>query len=91
MRSRFCQTSTCGTAHMDAGSPTTAVGSRRSAGSCPATRKCKELVRSRLLLVHGTWQREAEVKNLIAGKLEDLTPMLGRLAQVALRGLACTR
>lgn len=39
-----------------------------------------ELLRSRLLLVHGTWQREGDVKNLIAGKLEDLTPMLGRLA-----------
>jgi error-prone DNA polymerase len=39
----------------------------------------KELLRSRLLLVHGTWQREGEVKSLIAGKLEDLTPMLGRL------------
>ena len=25
-------------------------------------------------------QREGDVKNLIAGKLEDLTPMLGRLA-----------
>ena len=40
----------------------------------------KELLRSRLLLVHGIWQREGDVKNLIAGKLEDLTPMLGRLA-----------
>ena len=40
----------------------------------------KELLRSRLLLVHGTWQREGDVKNLIAGRLEDLTPMLGRLA-----------
>ena len=39
----------------------------------------KELLRSRLLLVHGVWQREGDVKNLIAGKLEDLTPMLGRL------------
>ena len=40
----------------------------------------KELIRSRLLLVHGTWQREGDVRNLIAGRLEDLTPMLGRLA-----------
>ncbi len=32
-----------------------------------------------MLLVHGTGQREGDVKNLIAGKLEDLTPMLGRL------------
>jgi error-prone DNA polymerase len=39
----------------------------------------KELLRARLLVVHGTWQREGEVKNLIAGRLEDLTPMLGRL------------
>ena len=39
----------------------------------------KELLRSRLLEVHGTWQREGDVKNLIAGKLRDLTPMLGRL------------
>lgn len=38
-----------------------------------------ELLRSRLLLLHGVWQREGDVKNLIAGKLEDLTPMLGRL------------
>ena len=38
-----------------------------------------ELLRSRLLLVHGVWQREGDVKSLIAGKLEDLTPMLGRL------------
>lgn len=40
----------------------------------------KELLRSRLLAVYGTWQREGDVKNLIAGSLEDLTPMLGRLA-----------
>lgn len=39
----------------------------------------KELLRSRLLVVHGKWQREGDVKNLIAGKLEDLTPMLGGL------------
>lgn len=40
----------------------------------------KELLRSRMLVVHGKWQREGDVKSLIAGKLEDLTPMLGRLA-----------
>jgi error-prone DNA polymerase len=39
----------------------------------------KELLRSRLLEVRGTWQREGDVKNLIAGRLEDLTPLLGRL------------
>ena len=40
----------------------------------------KELLGARLLAVHGIWQREGDVKNLIAGRLEDLTPMLGRLA-----------
>ena len=39
------------------------------------------LLGSRLLAVYGTWQREGEVCNLIAGKLEDLTPLLGRLAE----------
>lgn len=39
----------------------------------------KELLRSRLMLVHGVWQRERDVTNLIAGKLEDLTPMLVKL------------
>jgi error-prone DNA polymerase len=38
------------------------------------------LTQSRLLAVYGTWQREGEVRNLIAGHLEDLTPLLGRLA-----------
>jgi len=38
------------------------------------------LLRSRLLAVRGTWQREGAVANLIAGHLEDLTPLLGRLA-----------
>ena len=37
------------------------------------------LLRSRLLAVHGTWQRDGEVSNLIAARLEDLTPLLGRL------------
>jgi len=40
----------------------------------------KELLNSRLMVVHGKWQREGDVKNLIAGKLEDVTPLLGRLA-----------
>jgi len=40
----------------------------------------RELLQSRLLAVYGTWQREGEVCNLIAGRLEDLTPLLGRLA-----------
>ena len=40
----------------------------------------KELLKSRLLAGYGTWQREGAVKNLIAKRLEDLTPLLGRLA-----------
>ena len=42
--------------------------------------KRKELLRSRMLLVHDVRQREGDVKNLIAGKLEDLTPVLKGLA-----------
>jgi error-prone DNA polymerase len=42
-------------------------------------RQSRALGRSRLLAVHGVWQREGEVCNLIAGHLEDLTPLLGRL------------
>jgi error-prone DNA polymerase len=42
-------------------------------------RQSRALRRSRLLAVHGVWQREGEVCNLIAGHLEDLTPLLGRL------------
>lgn len=38
------------------------------------------LLKSRLMGVHGTWQREGDVMNLIAGRIEDLTPLLGRLA-----------
>jgi error-prone DNA polymerase len=37
------------------------------------------LLRARLLMVSGVWQKEAS-GNLIAGHLEDLTPLLGRLA-----------
>ena len=40
----------------------------------------KKLLRAQLLAVYGTWQREGEVKNLIAGRLSDRTRMLGRLA-----------
>jgi len=39
----------------------------------------KELLQSRLLAVYGRWQREGEVRNLVAGRLEDLTPLLGQL------------
>ena len=38
------------------------------------------LLHARLLAVKGTWQREGDVRNLIAGHVEDLTPLLGRLA-----------
>lgn len=39
-----------------------------------------EVLRARLLAVWGRWQREGDVKNLIAFKLKDLTPMLGSLS-----------
>jgi error-prone DNA polymerase len=41
------------------------------------------LANSRLLAVYGKWQREGEVTNLIAGHLEDLTPMLRGLSTVS--------
>jgi error-prone DNA polymerase len=42
-------------------------------------RQRHEVLRSRLMAVYGTWQREGDVKNLIAGHLEDLTHLLGEL------------
>ena len=39
-----------------------------------------ELLNARLLAVQGTWQREGAVCSLVAQRLEDLTPLLGRLA-----------
>lgn len=39
-----------------------------------------EVLRARLLSVYGQWQREGDVKNLIAHKLEDLTSLLGQLS-----------
>jgi len=43
------------------------------------------LLRAKLLAVRGVWQRDVssggQVCNLIAERLEDLTPLLGRLAQ----------
>ena len=39
-----------------------------------------EVLRSRLLAVYGTWQREGYAMSLIAGKLMDLTPLLGELS-----------
>ncbi len=38
------------------------------------------LLRSRLLAVYGQWQREGEVRHLVAQHLVDATPLLGRLA-----------
>ena len=38
------------------------------------------LLHSRLMGVRGTWQREGDVRNLIAGQVEDLSAMLGGLA-----------
>lgn len=43
----------------------------------------KELLDSRLLAVYGTWQREGELRSLIARRLEDLTALLGRLPTAA--------
>ena len=41
------------------------------------------LTQSRLLAVYGVWQREGEAKNLIAGHLQDLTPLLHGLSTVS--------
>jgi len=38
------------------------------------------LLSARLLAVFGTWQRQGPVCHLIAGHLQDLTPLLGRLS-----------
>jgi error-prone DNA polymerase len=43
-------------------------------------RQRQELLHSRLLAVYGVWQREGEVRHLVAKRLHDLTPLLGRLA-----------
>jgi error-prone DNA polymerase len=49
-----------------------------------AERQRAELLHARLLVVHGTWQRDegsgGQVCHLIAGFLRDLTPLLGGLA-----------
>jgi error-prone DNA polymerase len=42
-------------------------------------RQRQETLNSRLLAVKGTWQRADGVSNLVAGHLEDLTPLLGGL------------
>ena len=44
-----------------------------------AERQRRELLSARLLAVYGTLERQGEVLHLMAGRLEDLTPLLGRL------------
>jgi error-prone DNA polymerase len=44
-----------------------------------AERQRKELLRSSLLTVYGTLEREGEVVHLIAARLRDQTPLLGKL------------
>ena len=43
------------------------------------------LLHGRLLVVHGRWERSGEVGHVIAGHVEDLTPLLGRLVSGASR------
>ena len=38
------------------------------------------LLHSKLLAVYGTWQRQGEVRHLVAQHLQDLTPLLGALS-----------
>jgi error-prone DNA polymerase len=38
-----------------------------------------QMLNARLLAVYGEWQREGDVCNLIAQRLRDMTPLLGRL------------
>ena len=45
-----------------------------------AERQRRALLGSRLLAVHGTVEREGDVIHLVAGRLVDHTPLLGRLA-----------
>jgi error-prone DNA polymerase len=45
-----------------------------------ADRQRKELLGSRLLAVQGTVQRQGRVVHILARRLEDLSPLLGRLA-----------
>ena len=44
-----------------------------------AEKQRRELIGSRLLAVYGVLERQGEVTHLIAGRLKDLTPMLGSL------------
>ncbi len=44
-----------------------------------AEKQRRELIGARLLAVYGVLERQGEVTHLIAGRLKDLTPMLGSL------------
>jgi error-prone DNA polymerase len=52
-------------------------------------RQRDELLHARLLAVYGVWQRDTdsggEVRHLVAKRLKDLTPLLGRLGQLSSR------
>ncbi len=50
-------------------------------------RQREALLQARLLAVHGRWQRDAAsgVRHLLAERLSDLTPLLGRLGQLGNR------
>ena len=39
----------------------------------------EDMLKSRLMAVQGQWQRQGDVMNLIARRLKDMTPLLGRL------------
>lgn len=39
-----------------------------------------DFLQSRLMAVDGVWQRQGEVQHLVAKRLVNLTPLLGRLA-----------
>jgi hypothetical protein len=41
--------------------------------------QCAVALGTRLVTVHGRWQREDDVANLIAKRFENLSPMRGRL------------
>ena len=45
-------------------------------------RQRNKLLHAKLLAVHGRWQREGDACSLVASRLEDLTPLLGKLADV---------
>jgi len=53
---------------------------RKSGSKVIREQQRAELLKSRLLAVHGKWQRQGDVRDLIAERLEDQTPLLGRLA-----------